>query len=294
MAGLKEIKRRILSVKNTRKITYAMKLVSAAKLRKAQEAVASSRGYTETLNEILAELLLEAAGLDLRHPLMERHSEIKNVRLIIVGGSRGLCGAYNSNLQKKIDQVYKQYSSEHPGVTLSATLIGKKPAEHFRRRKYEYVKSYENLGEDAINWPVDDICREIENAFVAEEIDQVFLMYTKFKSALSQSVEFDKILPLDAGITESEAEEGRGLTIFEPSVKEVFDAVIPRIFRSRVRQACLDSKASEHGSRMTSMDSATKNAGELIDKLTLTHNKLRQAGITGELLDIMGGVEALK
>ena len=300
MAGLKEIKRRLDSVKNTKKITYAMKLVSAAKLRRAQEAVTKSRIYSENLYQLLQELVREQTGQDFTHPLLEARTNIKKVGLLVVGGSRGLCGGYNTNLNRKVDAFILQKRKE--GLeNISASLVSRKPAEYFRRTGKKYLRSYEDLPEDALRWPVDEICAQLETDFINHEVDEVYIVYTKFKSALSMTVMTEKLLPMDAGATVNSAQistelahESAGVTIFEPSPQDVFSALIPRLLRTRVRQAFLDAKASEFGSRMTAMESATKNAGQLIRKLQLAHNKLRQSRITSELLDILGGSEAVK
>lgn len=294
MANLKEIKRRIKSVKNSKKITYAMKLVSAAKLKKAQDAVHASREYTDALSATLRELAGEQ-GLDLAHPLMESRSETRNIRVIVIGGSRGLCGAFNSNINKKVDQLTKELNAEHPGANIEWVLLGKKPAENFRRSDADYLESHEDLPESANDWPVDDICRQLESAFITGKVDAAYVIYMKFKSAMSQQVMAEKLLPMDSDLdlgSDADAEEASGMILFEPSPADVFKAIIPRILRTTVRQAGLDTKASEHGSRMVAMDAATTNAGDLIQSLTLTHNKLRQSAITSELLDIVGGAAA--
>lgn len=296
MAGLKEIDRRRKSVRNTKKITYAMKLVSAAKLRKAQDAVIRSREYTEALNGLLAEIVREAGSTDFAHPLMQPHSEVRKIGLLVIGGGRGLCGGYNTNLNKKVEAFIK----EKAGVGFHTVILGKKPAEHFRRVKREYVQSFEKLSEDANVWPVEEVCRQLEQEFLQGNIDELYVIYTKFKSALSMTPLVEKLLPMDpsslsVGVSGGEhgSDAGAGTTIFEPSPQEVFSALVPRLMRSKVRQAGLDAKASEHGSRMTAMENATKNASEIIYSLDLTYNKLRQSRITAELLDIIGGAEAL-
>lgn len=293
--GTREIRRRIISVKNTKKITYAMKLVSAAKLRKAQESVTKSRAYTEAVGRLLGQLVREQRWADFTHPLMETRNEIKSVRVYIIGGSRGLCGAYNTNVNRRTEAAVKELSAMHPGANIELVCIGRKPAEHLRRINRAYKKSFESLGEDANLWPIDDICRELESDFVSGQVDETYIIYTFFKSALTMQVKFDRILPMDANQDVETAGEGTstGVTLFEPSVKDVFSAIVPRILRSKFRQSCLDAKASEQASRMTAMDAATKNAGDLIQKLTLAYNKLRQSGITSELLDIIGGAEAI-
>jgi len=293
--GLKEIKRRLSSVNNTKKITYAMKLVSAAKLKKSQEAVQSSREYTNALNELLRELLAELDAGAISHPLMEAKAKVSKIRYLIIGGNRGLSGAYNANINKAVEAFLVDKKKSSPEVSLEPVIIGKKPADYFRRKNKPYLKSYEDLVEDARQWPVEDICKEFEMDFLSDEVDEVYAIYTKFKSAMSMNVMVERLLPMDADLFSAGEQKPilMGKKIFEPSPDEVFSAIIPRIMRSRVRQFCLDAKASEFGSRMTAMDAATKNAGELADKLKLTYNNLRQANITSELLDIIGGAEAI-
>lgn len=293
MAGTRDIKRRLVSVRNTRKITYAMKLVSAAKLRRAQESVVRSREYTETLGKLIGELAAELRNVDFSHPLAENRTEIKNVGVLVIGGGRGLCGGYNTNVNRKIEAVYRELSEKRPGANIKAIVVGKKPAEYFRRVQKSYETSYEVLSEDANRWPLEEICLTVENAFLTGQIDELYIVYTKFKSALSMTVQFDKLLPLEGGVSEDTNAQSSGVVV-EPSLKRVVESALVRVLRSKIRQAALDAKASEHASRMTAMDAATKNAGDLIRRLQLAYNKLRQAGITAELLDIIGGAEAIK
>lgn len=296
MAGLKEIKRRLRSVRNTKKITYAMKLVSAAKLRKAQESVIRTREYSNALNDLLAALQAESAGLDLSHPLMESRSEVKNICLLVIGGSRGLCGGYNTNVNKMVESTVRELKVKHPGAAIKSVLVGRKPAEYFRRVRRDYVEAYEQLGEDANTWPIEEITRTIELEFAAGNYDEVYLIFTRFKSAISMVPTAERLLPLEASTVTAPsggAALSPGVAKFEPSPAEVYGAIIPRILRTKVRQAALDAKASEQGSRMTAMDAATKNAGELSYALQLKFNKVRQSRITAELLDILGGAEAV-
>lgn len=297
MAGVKEIRIRLNSVKNTKKITYAMKLVSAAKLRKAQESVLNARVYNDALKKMLAELLAEMGGASFSHPLLERHSEVKKVTVVVAGGSRGLCGGYNTNVNKKVESTYREIAQRYPNAIIDAILVGKKPAEYFRRVKKSYSKSYEELPEDANLWPDEEICKQLVEAYTSGATDEVILISTRFRSALSMSVTTEQLLPLEADAKTETSESApalvTGVTLFEPSVKEVWGGILPRIMRSQIRQAFLDAKASEQGSRMTAMDNATKNAGDLIQALQLKFNKVRQGRITAELLDIIGGAEAL-
>ncbi len=294
MAGTRDIKRRLVSVKNTRKITYAMKLVSAAKLRRAQESVVKSREYTTALNRMINEIMREAGDKEFRHPLSEVRDSVKNVGVIVIGGSRGLSGAYNTNVNRRIESAYKEIKAKHPQAEIRATIIGRKPAEYFRRTKKAYVESHEQLPEDANKWPVAEICLKAEQQFISGEIDALYIIFTHFKSALTMTVEFNQLLPMESVVTNDGQQSAPGQTIVEPNLERVYLAAMARVMRAKVRQAALDAKAGEQASRMTAMDAATKNAGDLIKKLQLQYNKLRQAGITSELLDIIGGAEAIK
>lgn len=293
MAGLKEIRRRLKSVNNTKKITYAMKLVSAAKLRKTQEAVVKSRAYTDALKGVLAQL---QSGGEFTHALLEPKQEVKRIRVLVLGAARGLCGAFNTNVNRQVEVFYKEQMKR--GVEVTATLLGRKPSEYFRRVSKQYNDSVEVLPEDPTLWPTDEVCQRLEVEFLRGDFDELHLLYTRFKSAISMKTTVERIFPLDRNTLSSAtptkgAAIQEGNTLFEPSPQLVFDAVVPRIVRAIVRQAALDTKASEHASRMTAMDAATKNAKELIHSLTLRRNKLRQTGITNQLLDIVGGAEAI-
>jgi F-type H+-transporting ATPase subunit gamma len=293
MAGLKEIRRRLKSVNNTKKITSAMKLVSAAKLRKTQDAVVRSRSYTEALRGILGQL---QAGLEFSHPLLEARTPVKRVRILVLGGARGLCGGFNTNTNRRVEALYGELQKKYPGVEISSVLLGKKPAEYYRRTGKTYVEAIETLADDPAMWPTQEVCQRLEVDFLKGEFDELYLVYTRFRSAISTVPTAERLLPLDRESLSSTTStpQATGLTLFEPNPQRVFDAVVPRIVRAIVRQAAFDTKASEHASRMTAMDNATKNASELTHSLTLKRNKLRQTGITSQLLDIVGGAEALK
>ncbi|MGA1191824.1 MAG: ATP synthase F1 subunit gamma [Bdellovibrionota bacterium] len=295
MASLKDIKRRIRSVQNTKKITYAMKLVSAAKLRKAQDAVSSAREYTDALNQLVSQTLAVSDPSELSHPLMEERPDVQKVRLVVVGAGRGLCGAFNANVNKQIDKALADISRDYPQAEIDTYVLGKKPREHVVRKGIPAAKIIEELSETAFDWPIEKICEDLEDAFLSGEVDRVFILFMRFQSAMSQTPTLEQLLPMAAVSGEERAagEDTNGVILFEPSATQVFQSLVPRILRTRVQQAALDTKASEHGSRMVAMDAATKNAGELSRALTLTHNKLRQGAITSELLDIIGGAEAL-
>ncbi len=299
MAGLKEIASRLKSVKNTKKITSAMKLVSAAKLRRAQEAVSRTREYTKALQTLVVGIARESAQ-SIAHPLLQAHEQVRRIRFIVIGGSRGLCGGYNSNLQKLVESYSREILKSHPNATIDYVLVGRKPAEYFRRINRPTVATYETLPEDPNLWPIEEIASLGEDAFLRGEIDEAYLIFTRFRSAISVKPVAERFLPLDTesvtapGQTAASGPVASGTTISEPSANELFAELLPRVLRGRVRQAGLEAKASEFGSRMTAMDNATKNANELCDQLRLTANKLRQTNITSQLLDIVGGAEALK
>jgi F-type H+-transporting ATPase subunit gamma len=295
MAGLKEIRRRLKSVKNTKKITSAMKLVAAAKLRKTQDAVVRSRAYTDALKGVLAQL---QGGSDFSHPLLEARPTVKRVRVLVMGANRGLCGGFNTNTNRKVEALYRELAQKHPGCEVTTMILGKKPAEYFRRSGREYLDAQESLSDDPTYWPTQEVCQRLEVDFLKGEFDELYVVYTRFRSAISTVATAERLIPLDkealATSGSSSAASASGVTLFEPNPERVFDAVVPRIVRAIVRQAAFDTKASEHASRMTAMENATKNASELIHSLTLKFNKLRQTGITNQLLDIVGGAEALK
>ena len=292
MVALRDIRRRLKSVQNTKKITYAMKLVSAAKLRRAQESVTNSRAFTAALQGMLSDVLASSPADSASHPLLEPRATVKKALLVIVGGSRGLCGGYNSNINRRTLLAIRELKQNHPGVEVDCFAIGKKAVEFCKKNGLNTLKGLDSLIEDANRWPYSDICFEIEQGFLKGDYDQVSIIYTKFKSAMSQSIRCEQLLPFEAPVSTETGPSGQ--TLFEPSATQLFQALIPKLMQATVRLACLDAKASEHGSRMTAMDSATRNAGEIGRKLNLEYNRNRQAGITGELLDIIGAAEAVK
>lgn len=294
MAGLKEIKRRLKSVKNTKKITYAMKLVAAAKLQKVQEKVFALQRYQETLAQIFTQTLQSLEGREVELKLLEKRDEIKNIRLIIIGGSRGLCGGFNTNLNKKIKEVLSTLKEQYQDANIETELLGKKVYEFFKREKIEPSVVYENLGENISLWPVDEILESAKNDFLTKKIDKVYILYTKFRSALSVVPTLDELLPIDKESVTSKLNFNPALIVFEPAKEKLLEDLLPKFLRIKFMQTALDSNASENGSRMTAMDSATSNANDLMAKLQLNYNKLRQSAITSELLDIIGGAEALK
>jgi F-type H+-transporting ATPase subunit gamma len=315
MAGLKDIERRIKSVKSTKKITYAMKLVSTSKLKKIQEGIGKFKEYCEGLEDILMLLVKEgAASAEADHPLLQKRA-VKNVAIIVVGGARGLAGGFNANINKKIESTFFELNQKHHKagnpISISTILLGKKASEYCNRTRKKCDIIFDELPEDPSVWPLDRIYIDIETRFKNGDVDEVYILYTQFKSALSMTPMLERVLPLHkTGISKivpsgthhysfdekgdlHDDIQGYPKILFEPSKEIVYSDIITRIYRSKILKACYETKASEHASRMTAMDAATKNASDLIDGLQLQYNKLRQSRITSELLDIIGGAEAL-
>lgn len=294
MAGLKEIKRRLKSVKNTKKITYAMKLVAAAKLQKVQEKVLALQRYTDSLSQIFTKALKALDGKNVELKLLENRDEIKNIRLIIIGGSRGLCGGFNTNLNKKIIEVMGTLKKDYSQANIETYLLGKKVEEFFKREKMEPKKVYSGLQENVSLWPIEEILKEAQDDFLAKKVDKVCVLYTKFQSALSIVPTLEDLLPIKQDEVTSDEEINPSLIVFEPAKEKLLEELLPKFLKIKFLRASLNSNASENGARMTAMDSATNNANDLMAKLQLNYNKLRQSAITSELLDIIGGAEALK
>jgi F-type H+-transporting ATPase subunit gamma len=287
MASLKSIKKRIVSVKNTRQITKAMKMVSAAKLRRAQENVVAARPYAKKLGEVLQSLAGNQEG-DL-HPLLEKR-EAKKLLLVVVTSDRGLCGGFNSNLCKAGDRYIKEKQASYEQISVMS--IGRKGNEFFKSR-YTIHKNYSNVLAKPNYQTAAMIAQEIIDGFVAGEYDQVELLYNSFRTVMSQDITFQQLLPVMPEATAA-AEETPVEYIYEPSVGELLAEILPKNIEVQIFKAMLESVAGEHGARMTAMDSASKNASEMIGKLTLQYNRARQAAITTELMEIISGSESIK
>lgn len=294
MANLKDIRRRIVSVKSTRQITRAMKLVAAAKLRRAQEAIMAARPYAYRIYSILLSL---TEGDAAKHPLLVQREE-KKIKLIVLAGDRGLCGPFNANIFKASDKFIR--SKEASGVEVSVACIGKIAYEYFKKRE-DKPEFHVGLLSDPKFSKVAHIAEELLKNFEGEHFDAAYLVYNEFKSAIQQTVVVERLIPIGleipegvVGIRQLSKTDVFIDPIFEPGRQEILDELVPRHFKTQLFRAVLESLASEHGSRMSAMESATKNASEMIDSLTLDYNKARQAGITKELMEIVGGVEAMK
>jgi F-type H+-transporting ATPase subunit gamma len=300
MATLLDFRRRIRSVKSTQQITRAMKFVAAAKLRRSQEGVFAARPYA---HEILRVLRSAAARMEsTAHPLLERRPEEK-ILVVVVTGDRSLAGAFNSNVLRRAMQVLRENASKK----VSVLPIGKKGRSSLKRAGWEFVAEYVNISGN-VNFPIaKEIAGKIAELYAKREVDAVYVVYNEFKNVMVQNLRTEKLLPIDPAVlaenarTGAEAHEealphdlapsGRSLVdyIYEEPVGQIFNGLVPRYLESEVFRILLESSAAEWAARMTAMDAATRNASELIDKLTLEMNKIRQAGITKELIEIVSG-----
>ena len=285
MANLKEIRNRIASVSSTMQITSAMKMVSAAKLKKAQDAITAMRPYSSTLTKLIQNLSGSLDG-DLTNPYTTIRKE-HNILIVSISSNRGLCGAFNSNIIKKTSHLIEEtYSSQK----VSLVTIGKKGSEILSKTG-KVKSSYDSIFDELTYNNVGLIAQDIMNKYEEKEYDKVILVYNRFKNAATQIVEVESYLPIvSKGKEEIETNTDY---IFEPNKSEIINELLPKSLKMQLFKALRDSFASEHGARMTAMHKATDNATELRDQLKLTYNKARQAAITNEILEIVGGAEAL-
>ena len=288
MANLKEIRKRIGSIKNTEKITKAMQMVAAAKLRRAQAAVTESRPYAEKLTEVI-EHLAERVEID-SHPLLRQPTDTKNAALLIISSDRGLCGGYNASVVKQALRFFKERAADFN--QLHVKLVGRKANDVLTRRDVPQGEHLKDAWDKKPRVLAMELAKEATESFIDGEIDEYFVIYTRFKSAISQEVVLDRVLPLRT----PEASSGSMSSvdyIYEPDPQAILDELLPLAVKIHLQRALLESLASEQGARMTAMDNATSNAGEMIDSLTLQYNRARQAAITSELIEIISGAEAL-
>jgi len=292
MATLRDIKKRIKAVENTKKITKAMKMVAAAKLRKVQNRMLDLRPYADKMSDVLTSL---AKGADREsHPLLSFRPR-KTVEVVVFTSDRGLCGAFNTNILKAAQKCITNYRNE--GFEVSVSTVGKKAREYFRRRDVAMRNSWIGISGNVRFANAEEIANDIKKYYIEEVFDEVTVVYNSFKSMVAQTVTVARLLPLSAGEEgneESAAESGPADFIYEPSMEAIFDRLIPRNVDIQIYRALLESSASEEAARMSAMENATQSCTEMVGTLTLQFNKARQASITGELMDIVGGVEALK
>ena len=286
MPSLRDIRRRIKSVSGTQQITKAMEMVAAARLRKAQSRTESSRPYALKMQSMLDNLT--KASADIVHPLFEKR-EVKKVALVIISSDRGLCGSYNSNIIRGADGFLKRYEKEK----ILLITIGKKGYIYYSKRPWGIRLKYLNLGGNLILSHVKKITNDLVNLYLSGEVDEIYFLYTKFISAMTHRITLEKFLNIESQI-EKEKKKAYLEFIFEPGPEKIFSNLLPNYCMTKVQMALAESFASEHSSRMISMGAATKNAEEMIEHLTLVRNKLRQASITKEMLEITTSAEALK
>lgn len=293
MANLKEVRTRIASVSSTQQITSAMKMVSAAKFRRAQNAIIGMRPYAAQLDEIVSDIDTGGEVLTPYHAVRP----LRNVLLVVVTSNKGLCGAFNSNVIKQASARIEYYKSQLPqDGELRVLSIGKKSSEILARRNDITLAVNDELLDGASFDAVASVADSIMTAFAAKEIDRVEVVYNQFKNSLSQVLSTDQLLPVVPGkeVQSRNAGAMRNDYIYEPSQDEIVRSMVPLMLRSTFYRMVLDSLASEHGARMTAMQKATDNATELLKDLRLSYNKARQAAITNEIIEIVSGSEALK
>tara|TARA_B110000902_G_C14271315_1_gene573256 strand:- start:1405 stop:2268 length:864 start_codon:yes stop_codon:yes gene_type:complete len=285
MANLKEIRIRITSVGSTMQITSAMKMVSASKLKRAQDAITQMRPYANKLTELLVNL---SSTLDSSEGgVYSENRDVKKVLLVTITSNRGLCGGFNANIIKKAKSLI---INEYKDAQTEILSIGKKSSEDFTKNGFNVLSTHDDLYSDLTFENTSEIAQSIMDSFTDGQYDKVVLLYNQFKNAATQIIMNESYLPVK---TPEESEGSVGDYIFEPNQQDIVETLIPKSLKTQLFKAVLDSHASEHGARMTAMHKATDNAGELKKELTLQYNKARQAAITGEILEIVGGAEAL-
>jgi F-type H+-transporting ATPase subunit gamma len=288
MATQLDIKRRIRSVRNTQQITRAMKFVAAARLRRAQEKAVSARPYTRALSRVVHSAAMRTP--ETVHPLLERRSE-ERILLLVVSGERGLCGAFNSNVMRRAIEFLKECSAHK----LQVISLGRKARDAMRKQRWEVMSEYVDITTRAEPARAAEIAQKVTALYAAREVDAVYIVFNEFKSVLAQNLTLQKLLPFepDPALAGEGAELADGATpvdyLCEQPPAELFARLLPRYVQAQVFRALAESSASEHAARMTAMDSATNNAGDLIDKLTLYMNKVRQAAITKEIIEVVSG-----
>jgi len=288
MASLRDIQRRIRSVKNTQQITKAMKAVSASKLKKAQAAMMAARPYANKLVSVISSLAARTSREN--HPLLAVRGT-RRVEFVVLTSDRGLCSSFNTNIMKRTVALFAEKKAENCDITLN--VIGRKGRDFLKRREYALRKDWTGISGRLNYAQASMVAQEIIENYINAEVDEVYLIYNEFKSAMTQTVITTKVLPV-------EPEESTGDTasmgdyMYEPSAETVMETLLPKHVEFQLYRALLESEASELGARMSAMDSASKNAKDMIARLTLQYNKARQAAITKELMEIIGGAEALK
>ena len=287
MATLRDIQRRIRSVQSTQKITKAMKLVAASKLRRAQERLTAARPYAIKMGELLSGLVGRTEGD--AHPLLARRTTGRK-RLVVITADKGLCGAFNSNILR----ASLAFLREQGNVDVTLVVVGRKARDFYRRRSWQVKSEMLGIFDRLAYAHAQELANELMQSYLSGEVDEVSLMYNEFRSVAVQRVKRQQLLPIEAEAAEPGHGTAGGDYIFEPSPDAILASLLPRHVTTQVFRALMESVAGEYGARMTAMESASKNAKEMIDVLTIQYNKARQERITKELLDIVGGAEALR
>jgi F-type H+-transporting ATPase subunit gamma len=285
MPALIDIRRRIRSVKNTQQITKAMKMVSAAKLRRAQQAMFAARPYARKMMEVLNSLATRARPD--AHPLLQEHGD-ERVLLVVVTADKGLCGGFNANIVRAASRFLEEH--QRPERKLELDLVGRKGRDFFRRRRYRVRSEHIGLFQSLQFPAAQRIAQSLIRSYVEGEVDRIHVVYNEFKSVIAQKVVVEQLLPIRR--LEFDPREPLQDYIYEPAPAAIFDEILPKHVEVQVWRALLESAAAEHGARMAAMDAATNNAGDMIDRLTLYMNKVRQAAITKEIIEVVSGAGA--
>jgi len=297
MANLKEMRLRIVSVKSTQQVTRAMKMVSAAKLRKAQDAIIQIRPYAEKLHEILVSLVDQNGSSDYENKYAD-HKEINRILIVAITSNRGLCGGLNSNVVKKVEELLNtSYESWYQRGAVDIIAIGKKGVDGLKAKNIRVSGTIHQLYDNLQYSSAEEVAQNLMDSFSNGEYDRIDLVYNQFKNAAIQKLTVEQFLPVEiiheTG-TSSDTHHYINNYIFEPNVVEIMQTIVPKSLKTQFYKAMLDSVASEHGARMTAMHKATDNASELVRELNLLYNKARQSAITGEILEIVSGANALQ
>ncbi|MCK4664499.1 MAG: ATP synthase F1 subunit gamma [Bacteroidales bacterium] len=293
MANLKEVRTRLSSVATTKQITSAMKMVAAAKLKKAQDAIIQIRPYANKLHEILSNVSESLESN--KENIYGEQRELNKILIVVITSNKGLCGAFNTNVIKKtVEITNNKFSGQFKEGNVSFITIGKKVTDFLSKKKYNIFYSDNNILEKTNFDDVSQLAETIMNKFINKDYDKIILIYNQFKNAGVQILKQEQFLPIEIQEQDKDKITSQSEYLFEPSKDYIVNELIPRSLKIQFYRALLDSVASEHGARMTAMHKATDNATEIIKELQLQYNKLRQASITNEILEIVGGAEALK
>lgn len=290
MATLRDIRRRIAAVRSTAKITSAMKMVAAAKMRRAQNAIENARPYFSKIEETVSSLI--DLSDDYKNPFIESREEVNSIAIIIISSDRGLCGSFNTTLFKNISEIQDNLKKDYPKASFRYISVGKKACSHTKRAKMDVISEFPGIINKLSFIYAQNIVNSIKELYLNKEIDKIYILYNEFVNILKQVPTLKQILPIEP-VKNTNSSQVLDY-IYEPSKNEILDVLIPKLIDTRIWRSLLESNAAEQAARMMAMDKATSNAYDLIRMLELQYNKERQASITKEMLEIVGGAEALK